>query len=728
MKAVLAVALLCVLPCTVAAQNAAVEDLQVTFSLVPQGRGGTPSGTLLLTPKGGAGGERRVAVGDRAVLTRLEPESAWRVELHSEEWWMEPVDVTASSAGTNVSLSVWPLTTFSGRLIGNGAAPLPSSVSVIVEAAPWRETENQIARGITFQCPVLRPAGTWSCRLPRARLDLAIVAAGFIPEYRWGVDLTARGSFDAGPVVLREGGSLVAWLVPDSRRTGEKKATATLRREVARDPSPAARQLAAPVAEAMVEANGFIQLAPVPEGRYVLEVKAPGSAIERIYPVQVFHRRESALRRPIQLSDPIALSVAVSPPLDPFGAPWTAVVRRAGDFAAGYDAQPMFRGAVPPTGELAIEDMSPGRFAVTVLDAAANAIAEEEFDVRSAGGARLAVTIDVVHVRGKVVHRDSPVAATLVFGGEHGVTSVAMRSDESGTFTGWLPRAGKWVVDVRNGEGLSTAVNAVVADGRELLIDIPSTSIRGRVMDAQGPVADAQVLATAPGGVFVKTISDDDGTFELSGLGTGSYSIGARSLKTGESSEFVSVELSEKDSAREGISLELRSRSTIGGTVLDNGAAVVGAQVHVFAFGVGSQTGGSAVTDVNGKFTVAVPSGASRALFVVQAPARALRAFDRTFDADLRFNVEARGGSIELVLPPEHVGWALFQDGVPLPAPVVLDWARGHGALVRPGVPVPIADVAVAHYRFCARLADGTAPCAEGQVVPGGTLRLQLAE
>jgi hypothetical protein len=704
-------------------QSESADGVLVTFNIVAQAEGSAFSGTLVLNATNGAAHE--IALRSGTVETRLEAGSAWRVELLSADWWLDPIDLTVSPTASPVMLRIWPVTVVSGVLAVPPSASLPSSVKLVVEAAPWQRA-TAIARGVEFHCPVLRPSGIWKCRVPAALLDLAVVVSGYIPEYRWGVDLTGRRAFDMGRVTLREGASVVAWLAPAPDAKRPWRATATLLRQVAPHPSPTAQQLAAPVAQAAFAANGFVQLAPVPAGTYVLEVQAPGAATERIFPLQVVDQRESALRRAIQLTPPLSFAIAVTPPVDPDGARWAAHIRRAGDFAAGYDPAPVFNGSLPLTGELTIDGMSAGRFAVTISDAAGNTVADEELDVRAAG-ARLTIDIPVVPVRGKVTHRDAPVAATLVFGGRHGALNISMRSDESGEFRGWLPRAGKWIVDVRKENDFSAALNAMVSEGRELLLEIPSTSIRGRVLDSQGAVADAKVVAVGAGGLFLETRSNEEGKFAFSGLDRGTYSIGARSAKTGEASEHVAVELPANDSERE-VTLELRSRSAITGLVFSNGSPVVGAQVDVFVFGLGGQVGGNAVTDIHGRFTVAVPAGAERALFVVRAPARALRAFDRTLSSDLRFEIETRGGGLELTLPQDHNGWALFQDGVALPSFVIFDWARGHGSIVRPGAPLDVPDVAVGHYRLCARLTDNSMPCAEGQVVPGGTLRLDLSK
>ncbi|HYO78903.1 MAG TPA: hypothetical protein VE010_20745, partial [Thermoanaerobaculia bacterium] len=235
--------------------------------------------------------------------------SLWRVELAARDWWMDPATVTIPASATTIVRPIYRAATLSGRLAGVASEKLPQSLKIVVEAPPW--APRALANGVEFHCSVA-PAGAWTCPVPATPLDVAIIASGYVPEYRWNVNAEPGSTVDAGTIRLREGGSATAWVSPvrDSQR-GPEAVRALLRRVMPPASSPQTQRLAAPVAEAAVAANGFVQLAPVPPGRYMLVVSAEGFATCRICPSDIFEDRETTLRRPIELNRPVPVAIHV---------------------------------------------------------------------------------------------------------------------------------------------------------------------------------------------------------------------------------------------------------------------------------------------------------------------------------------------------------------------------------------------------------------------------------
>ncbi|HYO78525.1 MAG TPA: carboxypeptidase regulatory-like domain-containing protein [Thermoanaerobaculia bacterium] len=454
----------------------------------------------------------------------------------------------------------------------------------------------------------------------------------------------------------------------------------------------------------------------------MLEVSAEGFATSRIFPLEIFEDRETTLRRPIELNRPVPVAIHVNPPVEPTGSRWRATVHFGNSFGAAFDPGPVFEGAVAESGVIEMAGQSPGRFRIRVADAAGNRIAEEQFEVATAGSPPLTIDIPVVRVRGTTLDGSSPLPATLWFGGEQGMPRVRMTSDESGEFSGWLPRTGRWVVDVRSTDGrISTATKVSVAESDIVEIVIPKTRVSGTVTDVKGPAANARVVMGG-GGVLLRTVTDDKGLFSFTGVSPGSYTVTASS-REGEVSAPVAVQLQHDDSATEHLRLTLKSPGLIAGRVLGKGRPLVGARVEVAASGGGLGT----VTDLDGSFSVKVAAHADRASFIVRAAGHALTVFERPLDNDeVVLEIDDVAGTLEFPLGDDVTGLRLFQNGTFLPIPLALGWAQSQGVVIRQHALVAVPNVATGAYRLCHRAKDATERCADGTLLPGATLRLSV--
>ncbi|HEX8254754.1 MAG TPA: carboxypeptidase-like regulatory domain-containing protein [Thermoanaerobaculia bacterium] len=651
------------------------------------------------------------------------PASVWRVELAAPGWWMDPVTVTLPPSSTTVQLPLFRVATYRGTLAGRPHAKIPNTLILVVESPPW--SAHAVRNGAEFQCPVATD-GSWTCTVPATKLGFAIIAADYVPEYRWDIHLRPGKVGDAGVIRLREGGSVSAWIAPiaaqaDVPPAQRPQVQAIVNRLVPSIPSAVTQRLMQPVAEAVVAPNGFVQLAPIDAGTYALEFRATGFATARIFPLTIIENRETTLRRAIELSAPVRVSVTVEPPVDPTGAPWKAEIHQGSAMGSAFDPRPVFSGHVAATGAIDVAGQSPGTFRVRISDAHGNRMAQEQFEVPPGGGAPVAIQIPVVRVRGKVRRSTSPLAATLWFGGEHGVPRVELMSDDQGDFAGWLPHKGRWLVEVRSRDGrISTAVHTSVQQDEEVLIEIPATRVTGTVFKDQQAVANARVMMLGPEGVLLKAFTDDDGAFAFHGALPGAYSVVASSRAGGGSSPFSFVLQNEKSEV-EKIRLSLRAPEVIVGRVMAGGLPVVAARIEVAAGG----TGGETITDIDGSFTAKVAAHADRVSLFVRAPGRALTAFARNIGDSMDLELDARGGTLQFDITDRVDGMRLFQNGIAVPVQLLLGWAEGQGIALRKNSTVTVPNVAVGEYRLCRVSSERAEHCANGTLLPGATLALE---
>jgi len=173
--------------------------------------------------------------------------------------------------------------------------------------------------------------------------------------------------------------------------------------------------------------------------------------------------------------------------------------------------------------------------------------------------------------------------------------------------------------------------------------------------------------------------------------------------------------------------IELRILKTrrFAGTVVSSGQPVVGAHVSVIPLAPRGGPVVEAVTDVTGKFDVAVADRAVRLLVVIGAPNRTLQSFDVHATAeDMRYDVAPRGGIVILRFGPNpDAPFTLTRDGVEIPLSSMLAWIIAHGAPLDDESNLRVMDLAPGQYRAC-----GRSGCADGVLAPGGTIELRVAE
>jgi hypothetical protein len=694
----------------VAASAAVLADEPVQLRLRMRGGASVPAETTLrLRAVADASSERTVVLHAGKGDLSLPAGSEWEVASASQQYWMLPRRIAASASP--VELELWPVRSVTGT-VSVAEGPRPAEVTLAVESPPDARGTADIPRGTKFHCPVAADGG-WMCLVPGARLDLALHAPGMTPHYRWDVDVAQKQTTDLGAFRLRKGASFVAYLDRNLASQLKKPARARLLRPVAPVASEAAAQLAAPVAEGEFDRRGWVQLAPLPAGSYILEVRAEGYAPARIAPVEIYEGKESAYRKLIELLPPSTVTVAVTPPTDG-DARWQVRLARQGDVAAQENAGGV--AYADPQGVASFEELAPGLYDVAVLDAAGNALWNREIQLGD-GDLRVPVELQLGTIAGKVLLGDQPIAATLWFGGSDGAVRVRMQSSAGGDFAGRLPRLGHWTVRVTNADVQTLADVDVEAD-EEVVIRLPTTSVSGWVTGADGERLPRALVSVMTGGRALVTKADEKGEFRLQGLPAGAVQLLAEDRVTGGSSASVALQLSEGET-REGVELRIEPNRTLSGTIVSGGQPVAGARVSAAAQGIAGSAS-EAVSGLTGRFSVRLPAAATRAHLTVAAPNRTLQTFETPVSAEpLLLEIAADGGTLEVQgrIDPRLI---IRRNGVRVPLPSILGWLAAHGRPMPEGEVLSVPDLAPGQYEVC-----GT-KCAAGTLAPGATLRLAL--
>lgn len=696
----------------------------VVVQLEPQHTSTSPSGKLSLRSAHEPAQQREIAVKNGDAQVTEAAGSIWELQLASDGWWspVRTISFPATDVTEHQALPVWRTGVVNGRLTaGDKDIELPKSITLTVESPPQPAAPPEIARGTTFDCPV-SPDGSWSCRIPATTLDLVLRQKGITPHYRWGVAVATTEAKDLGNFVLKRGASFTAWLDRATTKKLKSPAHARLVRSVTPLGGETSARLSVPVAEASFNAKGAVQLAPLPAGIYVLEVRAEGFATARVSPVEIYPGSESVFRKPIELHPPITVAVSVDPPVDPAGTPWRVSWQRNNDFVSGADPFPLFRATVDKEGSVKIAGQEPGTFFLQILNAGGDRIAERSLVVHDEHDAVIRVQVESHDVKGTLRLGGEPIAATLWFGSRFGAERVKMTANAEGAFSGALPHRGEWPLDVESRElSLLTMTDVTVPDDdKPLDIDLPDTTLSGWVIGSDGQRLTNGSVAVRTGVRLVEPRLAADGSFTLRALTPGVVHLIATDRRTGETSSGVDVPLSEGEK-RAGVELRIDARKAVVGTIVSRGQPVIGASVTGFGLDVGSQIAPMTDTDVTGRFVLYIAERAQRARFTVGAPGRTLQTFDVTITpTPVTLELEPVGGVVELVVDGP---FRLMRNGMTIPINMITDWMSGHGDPLSDFSVMHIPDLAPGRYEVCST-GSATPACVGGELAPGGTLRL----
>jgi hypothetical protein len=462
---------------------------------------------------------------------------------------------------------------------------------------------------------------------------------------------------------------------------------------------------------------------------------------------------ETLLTQPLTLYKPFDLDLTLNPASDLFGEPWSVHLTRHP--SAGGILETVYEGKAGVDGRLVVPNQRPGRYFVIVSDALDNRMySDPELQVQGAADAVRTLTLELLSVEGQLRLGDEPLSGILWFDGKHGANRVRMDALGEGKFEGYLPREGRWKVEVEAvaDPALEAKVQVAVSPNRsgkaKLEIVLPDTEVFGQVIDeSESPVSAARVMLDSPLGT-VEQLSETDGSFRFRAApeGLGQLRAEARTTRGRVTSLPVDLELLDGEPIGP-LTLKLASTRTVTGRVVSAYGPVADAALRIETVPNGLSEGLPLTTDHTGRFEANISSQATALEVVVSAPGFGLQAFRQPLDGSELVLTVARGneGSLQVVLPytedeARKRGEILvvWQDGVVIATPVLVRWAATNSVSWYQDGRLNLPNLAAANYRICVALPEQILAqvanpgavylpgCTEAQLAPGRTLQVQL--
>ncbi|MEM8993305.1 MAG: carboxypeptidase-like regulatory domain-containing protein, partial [Acidobacteriota bacterium] len=656
-------------------------------------------------------------IANHSATVRLEVGRSWILESSIHGYWgpTQVLNVAEDCVERAHVLPLWPTGRISGQLtVDQRRSDLPT-----VFTAKLRSSERPIRSGLRaigrVDCAVDRQKATWSCELPAGTMDLVFSSTDLAPIYRRQVQVKRSEDLRVPNIDFRTGASVAGYVEVEDGEISSKSRARIRPIEL----GSTVRNRKEGEESAVVDEQGFFQVAGLPSGSYELEIAQPGFAPQKVFPLELFEGQETFLKESIVLRRPLDIEVQISPSLDWLESPWLVTLMRASSQSAQFEDEPVFSGPAEPSGFLTVPDQPPGRYSLTVQDSEGNAFYTELIvTIDTAADAQIGVDIDLVVVEGEVSLGDRPVVGELFFGGVHGARSVRLPIDSEGFFYGVLPEEGLWEVDIRaQTPDLVTTLETEVEvgpSGRAILdIELPDTQVFGRVVGADGkPIEGARVsLSTEVGSI--STESGVDGAFELLAVPDKLAWISAKhsTFNGRQTSESVAVSIVEGQPTGP-LLLRLVKNREIVGSVMGSFGPVAGARIQLRPSGSSLPINVKTRTDPSGSFSAEVPERSRRLTAVVSAPGHALTSleFDIPENAaePVVLEVPARGGTLE-VRTARKDGWRLdvLQGGRPLSFQTLYEWTMAHGGELglddQDTTVMSIPQLAPENYRICMR-------------------------
>lgn len=736
------------------------DRVNVQFVLEMKGTAEPPPETTIALRRTDAAGPpvRLTTTGNSPTGIMLPGNSTWEVSLDAPGFWaaQEVLRIEQAASASVQRLRLWRSAVVAGRLrLVEKTTSVPSALTLELDSPPGPPQARALHRQRT---PCVVGGDTrFTCSVPALNLDLTLRSEGFVPHYRWGMELEPGRTHDWGLVELRAGASIAGWVAVEegALEPGQCRVRASPLLAPGPGGGPVAERLQKAISEAKVGGRGFFQIAGLAPGSYLLEAEQPGYSIARAFPLEVWPGAETLLHQPIVLQRPLTLEISLSPGRDWLGAPWSVEVLRASGFSAGFEAKPIFQGKAPPDGALRLPGQAAGTYAISLADSAGNRLYYDRARVVTGpSDAQIHVEVELIWLTGRVKFASEPLAATLRFGGRFGSLKAEMQSDEDGEFEGVLPRAGRWRVDV---EALDPAVDShlettILADREKnahVELEVPDTLVFGRVLDEAGQaLPDAEVTFSNRAASIVKR-TNERGQFEVRGEALGQLQVSAEAYRPDGRLTSDEILLHLEDGSRHGpIELVVRRMQSLRGRVVGNRGPVAGARLLLSVTAPLLGATETARTSVDGSFEARISGLAQAAQVVISPPGHALTAVEIPISQEPLVlavgeeagDLEVRLGSTQEELGQQGKTVVILQNGLPLSPSTLFSWAAGHGVpfVEERGYRVP--HLAPGEYRVClgpkqfsteASLAAWFAEkarCRSGFLGAGGTLTLDLAQ
>jgi hypothetical protein len=660
-----------------------------------------------------------------------DPGSVWKYRAEAPGYW-SPEKVFVVQDGLTVELVLYPTGTLSGKLTVPHGETMPAEISARFQSSAGSKTSPRIPES-TVQCSVKE--GEFACEVPAGKLDLRLRAKGFISHYRWGVEVPRRKTLAMGTLALEPGGSVVGRVEAADRGASPEGARVEVLPLQPNPPLPAEeRRQNLLRLSAQADARGFFHVTGVPPGMYRVEARKEGIGEASHQPAQVMPNAETEVLDPLVLRRPATVEISVVPRVDPLGRPWKIDLMETS--ATGGGMRPVANGVLGKDGAWRKAGIPQGRYRLTVQAADGSQWLVDEVEVRSEHES-IEHTLDMVAVDGTLTLAGEPLAANVWFGGRSGVQRIKMLADEEGRFTGTLPRAGEWRVDVESEHPrFFRPLSAVTVspEGR-VEIDLPNGSLKGEVLDADGKKLPSAALVLFQVGEMapLQARADAEGSFSFLGLAPGSYQIQAFTGDGAQSTGPQELQLSASDKEPPFVSLRMRAKRLLNGRVVSAHGPVPGAMLSAVPRAGGKDANlliPQAQTDVEGGFQMNLPEGVEEVDLTVMPPGFAMKSvrLRPQGDAAVTIPVQDAGGTLAIKTsgdandPMALLTLQVRLNGVEMSSGSLRTWAGLHRVEPEAGL-LRIPNLELGVYSICqgppdrARCSEGVLSAAQGELV-----------
>lgn len=416
------------------------------------------------------------------------------------------------------------------------------------------------------------------CSVPTGRWDVKLSLEGYAPLYHWDVSVAAGKVVELGEARLIPGASVTGWLIVPPRNEPAVAAEASsLMPDLVLEKQllgwigdPRERQKMDQLAYRVKPADtGFFQLSGVAAGAFSLQADLLDQGKVELAQVELEPGEEKSFDQPIEIQLPERLRVFVAPPSDEKQLPWQVKVAKV--VAKRYDRELVDEGTVDEGGGWTSRPLMPGFYELEVTSSGKNSWHKQTIELTSSPPI-IQIDLQLIRIEGQLRLGDDPLAADLIFGSFHGRPQIWMRADEEGEFTGVLPKAGEWRLDVLLGpeelRQLDPVEIAADEDPARIEVVLPGNVIAGKVTRYGAPVPEAFVTVFTQDEdpkEIAHSLTSASGEFTLKAVRPGAVAVSATDLRI--SSGWSFVQLNDDTEIRD-LHLELVAQRTVRGQVV----------------------------------------------------------------------------------------------------------------------------------------------------------------
>ncbi len=651
--------------------------------------------------------------------------------FEAEGWWSPTYAILAEGGPQKLDWLIYPTGTLSGRVAVPPGQQSPKEIEARFEQTPNHRAEFPIPRG-KVKCPVAE--ARFECDIPAGALDVRLKADGFISHYLWSLKIDRGLPENLGELLFSPGSSVVGRV--EDGISGEGKEGARVRLVVDQAGNANSRadreRLDRLTLPARTGKGGFFQVKDVPPGQYRILAQATPAIRGEDGPVRVFEGKETALTRPLRVFPPARVAVRIHPARDPSNRAWKVHLRRLKESQGGI--VPLRPGEEEALWEAT--GVSHGEYLVSVKDARGRTWASELMTVEGTGPVA-EIDLEVLAIEGKVTLKGEPIEASITYGGRRGAVQLEFESDDTGFYTGLLPRAGTWRVDVESQDPSCDRRNleVEVTEGRNgspttVDLELGSLGIGGRVVDRGGKGVPGFAFMMTSDGHPHQELTDSEGYFQYTCLEGGTYYLQGYIQGGSLASERIEVEISE-DRGHEEIDLVLSQGHLLEGQVVSEWGAVAGAQILVRSGGQDSVKAPmilpKAQTGADGTFRLVIPTEVDEIALIVAAPGYGLKTVRQSLGegTPVTIPVYSQAGTLVLDLAEglESVSFTehfrLELNGVYLGLRTLLAWRDIYGAAAPDESRIVVPMIEFGELTFCHRT-EGQETCESKTLLPFG--------